>query len=301
VSARLIVQVRGGKLADKKAVVEPGRSLKVGRTDWADLAVPYDDKIRKIHFEIAWDGERCRVRRADGAGEMLLNGEPVTEGEVAHGDWIKAGQTVFGVFVEHRTPPPAVLPDDEDLDPREREARREARAREEARRRSAEGARSALAQAARSSGLYAVLDAARDRRVLELCRESVEEARSLYEGLKGETLSEVAPRLLRLPAESALLDRLVLEGWGKRWGIFVTCPLPFEEVRRHLRRFLMVEDEETGEPLYFRYYDPGVLRVFLPTCSRRQTEELLGPIEAVFVEAEDGGVVTFAPPARREA
>jgi hypothetical protein len=48
----------------------------------------------------------------------------------------------------------------------------------------------------------------------------------------------------------------------------------------------MVADE-TGKLLYFRPYDPRVLRIFLPTCDAEQLEFMFGPIEAYFAEAED--------------
>jgi hypothetical protein len=50
-------------------------------------------------------------------------------------------------------------------------------------------------------------------------------------------------------------------GWGKNCGIFATSAADLRQMRRHLRTFLVVHDEE-GKPLYFRYYDPRVLRVF---------------------------------------
>lgn len=62
--------------------------------------------------------------------------------------------------------------------------------------------------------LFALLDAARDRRILELCRESVEEHRSLYDGLEGEKLAEAAPYLVAFEPGSRLLEALVREGWA---------------------------------------------------------------------------------------
>ena len=151
-------------------------------------------------------------------------------------------------------------------------------------------ARAARAQAAltllqaEKAPLYAVLDGARDQRVLELLRESVEEHQSLYEGTRGEALAHAAPYLVRFCAESNLLKALVQEGWGRRWGIYLASQQAFHEVRRHLRRFLMVKNEQTGSMLYFRFYDPSVLRTIFPTFSAHQKADLLGEIEAFLVE-----------------
>jgi hypothetical protein len=51
-----------------------------------------------------------------------------------------------------------------------------------------------------------------------------------------------------------------------------------------------VEIHESGERVYFRYYDPRVLRRFLPTCSPRQEEEIFGDIGTFLVEGERGDV-----------
>jgi hypothetical protein len=88
-----------------------------------------------------------------------------------------------------------------------------------------------------------------------------------------------------------------MEGWGRRWGIYLTSLRPFKEVRTQLRRHLMVEDEESRRRMYFRYYDPATLRVFLPSCTPRQAVELFGPLRAFFAEGEDGEVLRFDAPA----
>jgi hypothetical protein len=87
-------------------------------------------------------------------------------------------------------------------------------------------------------------------------------------------------------ANSSLLDRFVVEGWGKRWGIYLTSHEKFVEVRRHFRRFLMVELESTHEKVYFRFYDPGVLRPFWPTCSAGQKREFSEGIDEIFVDGD---------------
>ena len=44
---------------------------------------------------------------------------------------------------------------------------------------------------------------------------------------------------------------------------------------------------EDGKTLYFRFYDPRVLRMFLPTCAPEQLAEFFGPVESFYVEDED--------------
>ncbi len=273
---RLIVEVRYGKLGGTKTAVEPGRALRVGRTDLADLVIAHDTQMSGPHFELQWDGARCALRDLHSLGGTRLGGRTTTQDEVPHGGWIQAGETDFLVYVEGKTPPTPDLLEGAEL------------AREEARVAAAERALLSLRSLAADKPLYAVLDMARDRRILGLVREHVEPHRSLYDGREGETFEDLAPYLVGpIRKDSALLDRLVREGFGKRWGIYCTSHEKFAEVRRHFRRFLMVELDETGEQVYFRFYDPGVTRVFWPTCHAAQRAELHAGLEEILVEAKD--------------
>ncbi len=134
--------------------------------------------------------------------------------------------------------------------------------------------------------LFAVLDAARDPLVLARISHCSEQHQSLYEGAQGDQLAAVAPYLLALPDGSSALPEIVRDGWGRSWGVYLTTVQPFAEVRKHLRRFLMVETDG-GSPLYFRYYDPRVLRPFLPSCSRPEAIGFFGAIDSFLMEGDD--------------
>lgn len=269
---RAIVEIPWGRAAVRKASISPGDRLTVGRSAPARLVVPNDRQMSGVHFELSWDGARCRVRDLGSANGTWLDGQQVTEGNAESGAFIRAGDTVFTLYIEGATV--RRLP----ADPPALAARKG----------------SALAAlCAEPAPLFALLDAARDRRVLTLLRESVEEVRSLYEGTAGDALADVAPYLVRLPSGAALLERLVREGWEKSWGVYLTSARPFAEVRRHFRRLLLVKAETARQRLYFRFYDPRVLRVFLPVCNLRQRQELFGEIECFLMEGAQGEVLRY--------
>jgi hypothetical protein len=142
--------------------------------------------------------------------------------------------------------------------------------------------------------VFAALDAARDDGVLRLLRGAPDaECQSLYDGAEGERLAGAAPYLVRLPRSGTLLGEVVAAGWGASWGIFLSSDAPFVEVRRQLRRFLLVELDDRRE-VYFRFYDPRVLRVFLPTCTPKQALEFFGPIQSFLAETSSGdGIAAF--------
>jgi uncharacterized protein DUF4123 len=141
------------------------------------------------------------------------------------------------------------------------------------------------AGAPRQGSVYAVLDCARDPRIYP--RFSPRTAHHcLYEGQLAPALAEAAPYLVPLEPRSPFTERLLDDGWGRSWGIYLASTAPLADVRRHLRRFLMVKDP-VGNPMYFRYYDPRVLRAYLPTCNKDELQVLFGPLSRYWCESED--------------
>lgn len=114
----------------------------------------------------------------------------------------------------------------------------------------------------------------------------------LYRGELEPDMEEVAPYLARVEAGSEFAEWLIEQGWGKHWGVYVVSPEEedLKAMRRHFRTFLIVHDSE-GKPLYFRYYDPRVLRVYLPTCNAEELAAVFGPVASYILEGEDSNTV----------
>jgi hypothetical protein len=74
--------------------------------------------------------------------------------------------------------------------------------------------------------------------------------------------------------------------WGKNACILVDSTDSMTRLGEHFRNLLVVEDED-GRNLYFRYYDPRVLRIFLPACTKEQLKEFFGPVKEYIMEDED--------------
>ena len=107
---------------------------------------------------------------------------------------------------------------------------------------------------------------------------------SLYKINQGEDLSSVAPYLFK--CDKTVLDFYRTHGRGQSWGIMINSSLSIELLQKHFRQFLMIKNEE-GKQLYFRYYDPRVLRVFLPTCNMEQLVMFFGNISSFLIEDEN--------------
>lgn len=262
---RAILQCVYGANAGRKVVLEPGEVLRVGRSDEADVVVPGDRRLAPVHFEIDWDGSRCEARSRLGR-DTTVDGRAIERAVVPDGSFLRAGDTFFQLF--HEAAPPELGLGDPGLDE--------------------------VSKSLRSvPNLWGVFDAARDEGVLRALRECVDPARSLYEGVRGDALSDAAPWLVRFRDDSMLLERLVREGWGEGWGIYLDFPGTEKELRRHLRRLLVVEEEDTRRKLYLRFYDPRVLRDFVPTCSARQLDLVFGDIESFHIEGEHAELLRF--------
>ena len=149
--------------------------------------------------------------------------------------------------------------------------------------------------AERGARVYALVDAAQDPPTPDgapglAARLAAGEAPAecLYQGAQPE-LAAVGPWLVDLGAgDSEATTELLEQGWGRAWLVPFLSGAELSELRKHFRAFLLVEREGGGE-LYFRFYDPRVLRVYLPTATPDELAAVFGPVEAYLCEARDPG------------
>jgi hypothetical protein len=134
--------------------------------------------------------------------------------------------------------------------------------------------------------VFAVLDGASIPGLLENLAEQQPEHVCLYRGELEPDMAEVAPYLIKLEPDSDFTDWLIEKGWGNHWGIFVISGESLSALRRHFRKFLIVYDPD-GKPVYFRYYDPRVLRTYLPNCNNEELTTVFGQIDNYLLEDED--------------
>lgn len=133
---------------------------------------------------------------------------------------------------------------------------------------------------------YYVLDAAKAGSAFELAAKRQPEYASLYRGDSAYQLAAVAPYLFKIDKDGGFVRWLLENAKGNSWGVFLQSSASIEDVRLHLRKHLMVKDEMERE-LYFRYYDPRVLHLILPTFKPSELSAFFGPVEAFFAENSD--------------
>lgn len=255
----IYLEVTNGKYAASTISLEDGDVAGVGRGAKADVFLPDDFALAEKHFMLAFDGYSGRLIDSGSASGTFLNGEKILAAEIEENCRIAAGATEFAVLFEKDfasnlldTPIKRLV---NFLQNRE-------------------------------GDLFCLLDAARDEKILSLLQKSNARYMSLYQGESQKQMAHVAPYLIQFNKNDIFLEKLLRHGWGKRWFSFLTSNAPFALVRKHFRKFLFVKDEH-GESVYFRFYDPSILRTFLPACNAEELREVFGQITYFVTESEN--------------
>ena len=142
----------------------------------------------------------------------------------------------------------------------------------------------------------------------------------MYHGHVALNRIQDAPFIIGLKRGHKLTRWLIEEGWGSGWGIFFTASTrrardyygtpkvwdkhflrvneelvklgclvegdtdPLWVMRAHFRRFGLVEFEDDGRVVFFRYHDPAVLHTYIPSCTNRELLHFFGPVRHYFAE-----------------
>jgi hypothetical protein len=255
-----------------------------GRSAEAMVSFPQDSFLSGMHLTVEAVAEGVQLVDPRSTNGTFLNGERVSRAIAAVGDVIKIGSLTMQVaearaagsgpvFSSPPAPvaPKAIEPPVSTTAPLNNKL---------------EGVLDVLRLV--QTPLFCLLDAAADEMIpsfLALVQEQVP-MQCLYDGRSAVTLSRWAPYLVQLSPTAPLLRVILEKGWGKGWASYFTSTAPFEELRKHFRKFLMVQLEE-GKEVYFRFYDPRVLRDFLPTANGGELAMFFGPVTEWMIEAED--------------
>jgi len=298
---QLTLTVAAGPSAGARYLVaDDGAS--VGRA--ADCTIVIQDaSLSRRHFAIVREGGAWLLRDAGSRNGTLVNGQRIDATVLRDGDVVEAGDTSFHVgtvcadradgasAADGRLPsgeaPPAarhVFPDVE-CTLRGLPAVGGAPGR----------AAASLLAAARLDAdlrLYAVVDGARAFDLAFTGRLMGHEMFTLFDGAFAKKIAHVGPCVLELNPEPGFLDRWGAAA-GKSAGVLLATAADPDALCAHLRTIFVVTDEERQE-YFFRFYDPRVLRVFLPTCQEDELREFFGPVVLWVAETEDAsGYETF--------
>lgn len=313
----IVLEVLTGKQAGQRLALANNKRAYVGRSTRAHLQISDDLEISQMHFSLKVEGELVRVQRVDMQGELFLNDQKVFECQSQLGDIILAGQTRFELCDESTSPRtegqadssaavslPLIVPKEELIDlnqvdlfhlgdsvleppttdrndfppPPKPEWKKGFW--------SFHGEENFQPNNTNKS-MFAIVDCARHADLVKQAKVSGGcDPVSLFLGDRAPQLAHVAPYFFELSYGSHHL-----EDWqaalGNSSGILMDCPSSAQDLYIHLRFAFIVQDE-TNQEFFFRFYDPRVLRTYLPTCTPEELAIFFGPVRNWICEDETG-------------
>lgn len=130
------------------------------------------------------------------------------------------------------------------------------------------------------SNTYAVIDAAKVPGLPEMLESSGLEHECLFQGEAERELKDVAPWVVRLEESSSFTRCLFTSGkaswqmWDAEFGIFVRSEQQLSDLRRALRKFTKVKDQN-GKWFYFRFWEPDYMNGILRNGDERTVARML--------------------------
>lgn len=246
-------------------------ALTIGRNSFAGMACPEDSFLSGMHCSVQVAPDGVHLKDLGSTNGTFVNGQRISEAHPRPGELIKAGSLTMRVVTEAERPVVAPI--------------------------AATGRTAAILSqfATLSTPLYCLLDAACDQTIPSLLALAQEQRQCLYDGQSSVELADWAPYLIKLAPDAPFTKALLDLGWSKGWASYFVSSAAFDDIRHHFRKFLMVQ-VQGGEELYFRFYDPRVLRDFLPTADPGEAAVFFGPVSEWLIEAEDPAVMLRLKP-----
>ena len=146
------------------------------------------------------------------------------------------------------------------------------------------------------SELYAIVDAAQDKKLHDLVFAALF-PNCLFLTDTFSPVGRAAPYMVPVAHAERLMNEWRARGRGRNWGLFVRADIPIPRLLQRLR-ILNLATLPDGSTALFRWWDPRVLRVFLPTCSGEDLAPWFDGVEEWVCEEAGGEEVRVY---RREA
>ncbi|MCA9653506.1 MAG: DUF4123 domain-containing protein [Myxococcales bacterium] len=137
------------------------------------------------------------------------------------------------------------------------------------------------------SSVYGLVDGAQDDKVVPLLKAEGNDWRCLYGADLPRALAAVAPYLVALASHYPFAGYFARDGRGNNWGVMLRSDASIDDLAEHFASMIRARLPE-GREVLFRFYDPRVLRAYLPTCSAEELDQVFGPVDSFLIEQGDG-------------
>lgn len=105
----------------------------------------------------------------------------------------------------------------------------------------------------------------------------------LYRGQDKEELEEVAPYLVECRKNSEFTN-WVLDNYGKNFGVFIQSTHNLAQIHDELSARTKIIDEETGNNLFIRFYDPRAILKYFKIQTSQQGKSLFSIVPIFLYE-----------------
>jgi hypothetical protein len=301
---RIRVTMTAGPGSGEFFLDRPGDFLVVGRTTDCQVAIP-DQQLSRRHFRLAWDGALCQLTDLGSTNGTWVNRQLIQEAILRDGDEVSAGDCMFRIdLIEEPSRSTSTVPP-EPAAPRPPKERQPGHSSEPipvfqsaeptlAGQPAATPPAGSLLEKLAAAGapsdagakLFAIIDGAQAVELAFTARLMGLQVFTLFSGDMAEVLAHTGPYLVAIDRPLPFLHTWV-EALGENAGILLQTNAALDALHAHLREIFVVTDED-GQEYFFRYYDPRVMRTFLPTCTAGELEEFFGVVDRWIVEDESG-------------
>lgn len=303
-SKRLRIRIIAGPGWGQFFLDAPGESLIVGRAEDCQIAID-DQRLSRRHFRLAWDGAVCQLTDLGSTNGTWVNGQRIQEAILRDSDEITAGDSLFCIdgigesleLLSGATPQPVMS--SEPTKPPSSPPPKPIAVFQTAEptlvgqpvASPAPGSLleklvSATAPYTENTKLYAIVDGVQAVELAFVARLMGHPVYTLFSGDMAEAVAHAGPHLIAVERPLPFLEKWV-ETVGHHCGVLLQTEAELDLLYTHLREIFVVTDEEEGQEYFFRYYDPRVIRTFLPTCTAGELEEFFGVVDRWIIEDKD--------------
>ncbi|MCX6270597.1 MAG: DUF4123 domain-containing protein [Bacteroidetes bacterium] len=133
---------------------------------------------------------------------------------------------------------------------------------------------------------FLLLDAARMGDNMDTAKQLCIRFDTLIQGKNKDLIIRYGPFLFDIQDNIQFKNWYFEQGWGDSWGVLVYSSEDQKSIVKHLGG-LLLSKTPNGRDRYFRFYDPRVLRKYLPGCDKNQLKDFFGSIDYFITEDED--------------
>lgn len=250
---RIFLEIINGRYAGTTLSLESGEVCTIGGAFGADLFLPNDDFLKPLHFIVKNEDEKCVLETLAGE-EVFVNNQPFDKSELAHGDFILAGETLFQMTI------------DGEISSNETVLGK------------------LLERLLQVEKLALLIDENADRRILPILEEHNARFEILKKDVPDSDLMTANPLLVMINRNRRMLETLLRTFWGTGFLVFFKGTRSWTNTVEYLRFLLAKTMFKNGADL--RFYDARVLRYTLGEAEPNYAQYFFGVAEKYFVESQ---------------